>query len=188
MKRKITFICMAAALVGAFALGRAGAQEGPAHDMKAWEALAVPGPQHAKMLKSVGTWNCETKCWMMPGAEPTVSKGKAVRTEVLGGRYIREEVDGEMMGQPSKGIGYFGYNNATKKYECAWIDNGGTGITYFTGTENELKGSFYGPGGVEVKCRIVTKEISPDQCVMEMHNDMGMGEMKCMEITYTRAK
>jgi hypothetical protein len=190
MKRKINYVCMAAALVGAFALGRAGAQEGTGNimDMKAWEALAVPGPEHAKMLKSVGTWNCECKCFE-PGKEPKVSTAKAVRTEVLGGRYVREQVDGEMMGQPFTGIGYFAYNNATKKHECAWFDSGGTGILYLTGSDTEMKGSFFGPGGVEVKSRIVMKHISDDQATMEMYNDMGMGgEMKCMEMTYTRVK
>jgi len=186
MKRKSIFL-MAAALVGAFLLGRAGAQEG-VEDMKAWEALAVPGAEHAKLMKSVGTWNCECKCWMVPGAEPMVSKAKAVRTEALGGRYVREQVDGEMMGQAFNGLGYFGYNNAKKRYEGAWMDSGGTGIMFMTGTENELKGSFYGPGGVEVKCRVVTKVTDDDHATMEMYNDMGMGEIKAMEMTYTRAK
>ncbi|MFI5402398.1 MAG: DUF1579 domain-containing protein [Planctomycetota bacterium] len=189
MKRKITFVCMAAALVGAFALGRAGAQEGTANimDPKAWEALAAPGPEHAKMLKSVGTWNCECKCFE-PGKEPQVTTSKVVRTAVLG-RYVREEINGEMNGKPFAGIGYFAYNNATKTYECSWLDNGGTGIMFMTGTENELKGVFYGPGGVPVKCRAVTKHISDDQATMEMYNDFGMGgEMKCMEMTYTRVK
>ena len=106
----------------------------------------------------------------------------------MGGRYVRGEFAGEMMGQPFKGLGYFGYNNALKRYEGAWMDNGGTGIMFMTGTENELKGSFYGPGGVEVKSRIVTKIISDDKSTMEMFHDMGQGEQKVMEITYTRAK
>jgi len=186
MKRKTIFL-MAAALVGAFLLGRAGAQEGM-EDMKAWAALASPGPEHAKLMKSVGTWNCECKCWMMPGAEPQVTKGKSVRTEALGGRYVREEFAGEMMGQPFNGLGYYGYNNAKKRYEGVWMDDGGTGIMFMTGTENELKGSFYGPGGVEVKARIVTKIGSDDESTMEMYQDMGMGEHKVMEIAYTRAK
>jgi hypothetical protein len=187
MKRGSIFVCIAVGLVGAFLLGRAGAQEG-APDMKAWEALAQPGPEHAKMLKTVGTWDCECKCWMMPGAEPTVSKAKAVRTEVLGGRYVREEVEGEMMGQQFNGIGYFAYNNATKKHEIAWLDSGGTGIMFMTGDGKEFKGSFYGPGGIEVKSRMVVNQTSDDKAVMEMYNNMGMGERKCMEMTYTRAK
>ncbi len=186
MKRGSIFVCMAMMLIGAFLLGRAGAQEG-APDMKAWEALAVPGAEHAKMMKSVGTWDCECKCWMMPGAEPTVTKAKAVRTEVLG-RYVREEIEGEMMGQPYKGIGYSAYNNATKRHELVWLDNGGTGIMFMTGDGTEFKGSFFGPGGIEVKSRIVIKHVGDDQAVMEMYNNMGMGEMKCMEMTYTRAK
>jgi hypothetical protein len=191
MKRGILFLSFAGALVGAFALGRAGAQEGtpPIMDPKAWEALAVPGPEHAKLLKTVGTWDCESKCWMEPGKEPQVSKGKVVRTEVLGGRYVREDMEGEMGGKKFSGIGYLAFNNATKKHECVWLDSGGTGIMYMSGTETELKGSFYGPGGAVVQSRCVTKHINDDRATMEMYMDMGMGgEMKCMEMTYTRVK
>jgi len=189
MKRGIVVLSMAALVFGAFALGRAGAQEGTDPAQKAWEALAVPGPEHAKLLKGVGTWNCECKCWQQPGGEPTVSKGKAVCTEALGGRFIREDFECEMMGKPFHGIGYHGFNNATKKYELAWLDSVGTGIMLMTGTESELKGSFAGPGGIEMTMRSVVKPVSDDQFVMEMYSDMGMGaEMKCMELTYTRAK
>lgn len=193
MKRKSVFVCMAAALVGAFLLGRAGAEDTGMEDMAAWMELANPGPEHAEMKKSVGNWACEAKMWPMPGAEPVIEKCKVVRTEALGGRFIKEVFEGSMMGMPFTGEGYMGFNKATKKHEIAWMDSMGTGIMFMTGTETaagtiEYKGSFFGPGGVEVKSRSLVKKIADDKYVMEMHNDMGEGEMKCMEMTYTRAK
>jgi hypothetical protein len=192
MKRGSVFVCIVAAVVGAFALGRAGAQEG--NDMKAaFMALGKPGAEHAALMKCAGNWNCETKEFQ-PGAEPNVSHGKVVRTEVFGGRFLREDFEGQMGGDTFKGVGFTGFNNATKKYEMVWFSSMGTDIMFMTGTETEagkaweFKGAFAGPGGMQIKSRIVTRKIADDQEVMEMWNDMGMGEMKCMEITYTRAK
>lgn len=192
MKRGTVLVCMAAALIGAFALGRAGAQEGT--DLKAaFVALGKPGPEHAALMKCAGTWNCESKEFQ-PNGEAKVSSGTAVRTEAFGGRFLKEEYTGQMDGATFNGIGYSGFNNATKRYEMIWLSNMGTDIMFMTGTETEAgkaweyKGTMAGPGGMQIKSRIVAKKVSDDKDVMEMWNDMGMGEMKCMEITYTRAK
>ncbi len=150
MKRGILFVSMIAALLGAFALGRAGAQEGTG-DMAAIAELAKPGPQHAELMKTAGNWIVEEKCWMT-GAE-TTSKGKAVFTPLLDGRFLRQEYQGEFMGQPFHGIGLSGFNNATRKFEDVWIGSNCTSITFMTGTETEtgkawaFTGTCAGPGG-----------------------------------------
>jgi hypothetical protein len=159
--------------------------------MAAWMELAKPGAEHDQLGKSAGTWTCEVKCFQ--GAEPTVSKGKMVRTPVLGGRYLREEFECDMGGMPFQGLGFAAFNNATKEWEVAWMDNMGTGIMLMKGTEvgdktYEFTGSCTGPGGVEMKHRMVTKHVSDDKQTMEMYCDQGSGEMKCMEQTYTRSK
>ena len=192
MKRGTVLVCMAAGLIGAFALGRAAAQEG--NDLMAlFKKAAKPGPQHAAMMKCAGTWDCETKEFQ-PGGEPKVTKGQVVRTEAFGGRFLKEEFSVQMGGEPVSGVGYSGFNNCTGKYEMIWLGTMGTDMAFMTGTETEAgkaweyKGSFAGPGGMQIKSRVVARKISDDQEVMEMYNDMGTGEMKCMEITYTRAK
>jgi hypothetical protein len=184
-------------------LGRAIAQDEEgcgcacgAADMEAWMALAEPGAEHAEMKKMVGSWSCDVKMWMDPAGEPQMSKGKAVFSMALGDRFLKQDYQGDFMGMPFTGIGYTGFNNATKKWESMWLDSGGTGIMMSTGTETEkgkaysYTGSFYGPGGALVKSRMVMKKISDDKQVMEMYNDLGdgRGECKCMEITYNRAK
>jgi hypothetical protein len=195
MKRGVVFLSVAAALVCAFALGRARAQDDGGDPMEAWAALGKTGPEHAALMKDVGTWNCACKGWEKPGSEPKESTGKAVFSSVLDGRYLKQEFEGtDMNGQPMHGIGYMGYNNATKQYESIWMDSGSTGIGFMTGTETEpgkvwtYTGNFDGPGGTKMKMKLVLTKKNADTQLMEMYMDMGMGDMKGMEMTYTRAK
>lgn len=194
MKRGIVVLSMVAVALGAFALGRAGAQEGPepkpCEDMAAWLALGKPGPEHAELMKSVGTWTVESKAWTGE-AEPLRSTSKAVFTELLGGRYLRQEFEGEFMGQPYRGIGLTGFNNATKRYEDVWTDTMGTGFMLTTGTETApgewtFSGSFPGPGGKTVKMRSIMRKPAADRMTFESFCDDGSGEKKCWEATYTR--
>lgn len=178
--------------LGAFALGRAVAQEGT-DPMAAWLELGKPGAEHAELMKDAGTWIVEAKMWMVPGAEPTASKGKVVFTPLLGGRYLRGEYEGDCNGNVMHGIGCMGFNNATRKYEQVWIDSMSTGTMVLTGTQTEpgvwtLKGSCAGPEGSEVKMREVTKKVGADRMFIESFCDDGSGEKKCWEGTYTRSK
>jgi len=197
MKRWIMCLAVAAGLVGAFALGRADAGEGAdkkaiADEMAAWMELGKTGPEHAKLIETVGTWTVESKMWMEPGAEPVASSGKAVFTALLGGRFVRQEFSGAFMGQPFLGIGCTGYNNATKQYEDVWIDSVGTGMMRATGTETEAGkvwtyfGSCIGPGGKEYKHRTILKKLGANQMIVEAFCDKGEGETKCWEGSYTR--
>lgn len=201
MKRGIVFLSAVAALIGAFALGRAGAQEEmgddaakkAAEEQAMWEELAKPGSQHHALMKAVGTWTVDCKFWMQPGA-PMESKGSAVFTSLLGGRYLRQEYKGTFMGQPFDGIGCTGFNNATQKYEDVWIDSMGTGMMIMTGTETkpgkvwEFSGSSAGPDGTESKMRSVMTMTSDDEHVVEMFGTEGGVERKWMELKYTREK
>lgn len=201
MARKISILMVAAGLAGAFLIGRGFAGDEPKapegggmEDMAAWEALAKPGPEHAELMKDVGTWTVTSKMWMQPGAPPTESSGKAVFTPALGGRFVRQEFEGELMGQKFLGTGLSGYNNATKKYESVWMDTWGTGILVMNGTVKvpgkswEYTGSYSGPGARELKSRYVITRVDDNTTTMEMWNDIGQGEMKAMELTYTRQK
>lgn len=190
MKRAV--LAMMAVALGAFALGRAGAQEGT-DPMAEWLKLGTPGPEHAELMKLAGTWDVESKVWTAPGAEPMATKGKATFTPLLGGRYLRCDLEGTFQGNAFHGIGCMGFNNATRKYEHVWIDGMNTGMLITTGTETEpggwtLTGSCTGPGGREVKMRDVMKRIGTDRMHMESFCDEGGGEMKCWEGTYARSK
>ena len=195
MKRTVWILVVVCAVFGAYALGQEeGEKQGGGTEMDAWIEIGRKGPEHAKLAEVVGDWTSVVKAWHQPGAEPEVSQSKSTYTVVLDGRYIRHDYQGSMMGTPFTGVGYLAYNRATGKYESIWMDSMSTGIMHSIGTEIEkgkaweYKGSFFGPGSHEVKSRIVIRELSADQQVMEMYCDFGTGEFKNMEMTSTRVK
>jgi len=199
MKRGIVFLSVVAVLIGAFALGRARAQEDAGGDKAAaeqamYEKFATPGPEHQGLMKAVGAWTVDCKFWMQPGAAPVETKATAVFTSLLGGRYLRQEYKGMFMGRPFEGIGCTGFNNATRKYEDVWIDSMSTAMMVMRGTETtpgkvwEFSGTSTGPDGKETKMRSVMTKVSDDEQVVEMFGNDGGVEMKWMELRYTREK
>lgn len=166
------------------------------HDamMKMWEKLAQPGPQHARFKDLVGKWKTVSKHWEPGVSEPQVTYGTASYTLVLDGRYLEEIHHGEHMGKPFEGRGFTGYDNVKQKYVMSWIDNAGTGIMSMEGDYDQAtktmttQTEFLLPGAGAMKMRMVEREVSDNERVLEMYSTMpGVPkEMKSMEITYTR--
>ncbi len=198
MNRAIVIVSMVA--LGALALGRARAQEGPGlskdaeAELKAWMELGKTGPEHAQLLRAVGSWTVEGKIWMEKGNAPLTTSGKAVFTSVFDGRYVRQEYECSMAGMPYGGIGYVGFDNASRRYQQTWLESNGTGILVLTGAETApgkewtFSGTRSGPGGKPCKQRVVVKYVGDDKQVIEGYADDGRGEMQCMELVYTRSK
>jgi hypothetical protein len=182
---------------GALCVAAAAAEE-PSQDemMQAYMKAATPGPEHAMLAKSAGTWNCTMKSWMDPDGEPMVSEGTEVSRMVLGGRYLESEYDGQAMGMPFEGRGVIGYDNAKKKYVGVWYDNMGTGIMNYEGDydagkkELTCKGTYVDALTGQVKtAKMVSRLVSNDHHVFEMWGPGPDGKMvKWMEIVYDRAK
>jgi hypothetical protein len=185
------------AVLGACLLAPVRAQEDPGTarkevgDDQSTES-ARPGPHHLELQKLVGTWKCEIKCWSDADAEPSVTRGEAHYATVLGGRFLREEFDGELHDARVQGIGYLGYNKASGKFESTWMDTMCTGMLRLAGTETvrgklwRLEGTHAAPDGRVTKTRVNFRQIDADHRVLEMHCDRGEGEFKAMEIAYTR--
>ena len=112
------------------------AAKGPSQEemTKAWQAYATPGDAHKKLDVFAGSWTVKMKSWMAPGAPPEETEGTSEQKWVLGGRYLAQQYEGKMMGQPFNGMGYTGYDNYKKKYQGVWIDNAGTGMMMSTGS------------------------------------------------------
>lgn len=167
----------------------------PAQMMKQMEALAAPGPEHEMLATMAGEWSAETKCHMSgPDAPPTVSKGTTKAKMILGGRYLQEEFSGEMMGKKFEGISLTGYDKFNKKFVNIWIDNMSTGVFSSEGTYDKeskvltMTGKMDDPmtGEKGKQMRLLTRVISPEKHIFEMH-DVSLGEKsKVMEITYQR--
>jgi hypothetical protein len=161
--------------------------------MELWKKLAMPGEPHKLFAGLAGSWTTTTKEWMEPGKPPTESTGTAEMKMLLDGRFLYQEYNSRMMGQPYSGIGIDAYDNMTKKYVTAWMDSMGTGIFMMEGTASAdgktitLKGSHPEPGGGKMTHRAVRKIVDNNSQTFDMYGaHHGGKEMKMLEITYTR--
>ncbi len=153
---QLTLISLCVVLTVSVAMAKDKKQEkqmDPQAMMEAWKKLATPGEPHKLFASLAGNWTTTTKEWMEPGKPPTESTGTADMKMLLDGRFLYQEFNAQMMGQPFSGIGIDGYDNITKKYVTAWIDTMGTGIFMMEATASAdgktitLKGSHPEPGG-----------------------------------------
>ncbi|MCG6964765.1 MAG: DUF1579 domain-containing protein [Acidobacteria bacterium] len=162
--------------------------------MEAWMKAATPGPQHQWLAKMAGTWSLEVKSWMDPKAPPTVSTGDATMKMTMDGRYLKEKVNGTMMGAPFQGLGFTGYDNIIKRYVSVWMDNMSTGIMRSEGAYDEathtmtMTGTYVDPVSGKTKTMKGTSRYEGDNRVVFTYYDTTPDgtEYKSMEITYTR--
>jgi hypothetical protein len=162
--------------------------------MKKAEAAMTPGPAHKVLDSLVGDWNAEVKLWMAPDAPPTVSKATAKSSWTLKKHFVKEEFDGDFMGQPFHGVSYTGYDNVRQKYNSVWIDDMSTTMVTSEG-EADSGGKMLTFGGSYAcamtgeknkEIKQIYRIISPDKHVFEMHDPARSGNTRTMEITYTR--
>jgi hypothetical protein len=161
--------------------------------MELWKKMAMPGEPHKLFATLAGSWTTTSKEWMEPGKPPTESTGTAEIKMLLDGRFLYQEYNSQMMGQPFSGIGIDAYDNMTKKYVTAWLDSMGTGIFIMEGTASAdgktitLKGSHLEPGGGKMTHRAVWKIVDNNNQTFDMYGaHHGGKETKMMEIVYTR--
>jgi len=168
-------------------------QMDPQAMMEMWKKLGTPGEPHKLFASLAGSWTTQTKEWMEPDKPPAESTGTAEMKMLLDGRFLYQEYNGQMMGQPFTGIGIDAYDNLTRKYVSAWMDSMGTGIFMMEGTASAggrtitLKGSHPEPGGGRMTHRAIWKIVDNNTQTFDMWGThKGGKEMKMMEITYTR--
>lgn len=161
-------------------------------DMKAMmDQMMALAPEHAYLKQYLGTWTTETS-WTEGDVEHK-SAGTATFTEVYGGRYVKSEMQGEMMGAPFTGSMLIGYNKNQKKFEGTWIDSWSTQVFMFTGTADSTgkvittSGMMDDPmSGQSMMSKQVTT-FKGDVMTFEMYGTHDGKEMKMMTITYTKA-
>jgi uncharacterized protein DUF1579 len=170
----------------------ANAQGAEQDMMAAYMKYATPGPEHELLKSLAGNWKAVTKSWMGPG-DPQVSEGRAVRTVILGGRYLKDEYTTTFMNQPFEGFGITGYDLLKKEYVSTWSDTMGTAILISRGKADAsgkvltLVASYDDPvTGQKKTMKEVTKILDPNKNVFEIWEDNGGKEVKSMEVTYTR--
>jgi hypothetical protein len=196
------FALLTAVLVaGALWVGSALCQEAekpkgnPQEEMEAaWMKAAAPGAQQKYLEALAGKWQMSGKSWMDPAMEPMTWGGTSTNEMIMGGRFLRENVISEMMGQPFIGLGFMGYNNVTGKYWYAWVDDMSTGLFTSEGTGDEkgmvftLIGDYDDPmTGTKQKTKTVVTIVDQNKHTYTSYVIGPKGEeTKSMEITYVR--
>jgi hypothetical protein len=160
--------------------------------MEAWQKAGQPGVQHEQLAAYVGSWEGESKMWMDPAGEPTVSTVEIQYEMIMDGRYLSETMKSDFMGQAFKGHGLYAFNNLTGKVQAIWIDNTASGIYMYGGSLNEagdeivLSGKYMDPMTNEWKETRSVMRISGDQLHYVGYEMMEGEKIKTMEITATR--
>jgi hypothetical protein len=139
--RTATALCLLAALSTGPAVAddkKAAAPTQPPMDEKAMmemmQKLATPGPEHKALDVMAGKWAAKITMYMDPSKPPAVSEGTSDVTWILGGRFLLQTFEGQMMGQPFTGQGLTGYDNYKKRYVGTWTDTMTTTILTMNGT------------------------------------------------------
>jgi len=170
--------------------------------MKQMIELAKLNENHKVLAATAGTFSYVVKMWMDPKGSPTESTGNATRKAVMDGRYVTGDysgsfkmpgADGKMTDMKFNGMSLDAYDNVKKKFVSSWVDNMGTGIMITEGTYDAATKTFTYTGefemapGMKSKVRELIKTTDKGM-TMEYYEDRGQGEMKSMEIDYTRKK
>lgn len=162
--------------------------------MEAYVKASQPGPAHRALEPLAGRWDAVVKAWAQPGTPPAESKGSGESQWILGGRYLEDRFEGQMMDRTFQGGGVTGYDNARQEYFSIWVDDMSTAPTILRGHADQAgkvftyRGSYDDPvTGEHKRVRAVTRIIDQDHHTFEMY-DVGPwgGEIKMMEISYTR--
>lgn len=162
--------------------------------MEAYRKAGAPGPQHAQLADTAGTYDMVIRSWDAPGVPPRTEAGTAVRRMALDGRVMIEEARATMMGQPFTGLGMTGYDNVSGRHWATWNDSMSTGLMVSEGRCDDhgtcsFSGSWNDPVAKgKVTARMTTRWTDENTEVFEMYGPGPDGrEMKMMEITYTRS-
>ncbi len=157
-------------------------------------AYATPGANHQHLGAMTGTFICETKFWMAPGAPPEQSTGTMTSRWMLDNRYLQQNYKGEWMGQPFHGFGLMGFDNSTNKFFSTWMDTFSTGLFYETGSCDEsgknftLSGENFDPHlGTKRSTKSSIEVINDSKHILRMFSKTPDGkEMKTFEMIATK--
>jgi hypothetical protein len=201
-------LCAAVLAAGGDAIGQSPIERNPDFTMKppapdalqkamaVWMQLAQPSIYHERLKYFVGEWDAAMRMWT-PGVDAPPQEARAAATYrwLMDGRWLAEEISGDMMGMEYRGFGITGYDNFRHLYTGIWIDNMSTVMATMTGTLDAsgkvltLHGSMDEPTTGEIGKTIayIYRIVDDRTHVFEYHDlSLGAGRSKVLEITYTR--
>lgn len=93
-----------------------------------------PGPEHARLAKTVGTWDATVTSFM--NGTPQTSKGTETR-RMVGDLWLIADFTGEFDGKPFAGHMISGFDQDKKKYVGTWVSSMQTAPSVSEGTYDE---------------------------------------------------
>ncbi len=159
-----------------------------------WMALSKPGPSHRLLELFVGTWDAKITFRGGLDGKPEVSRGTSTVSWILGDRFIKEDFEGEALGERFLGLGITGYDNAARRFTNVWIDSLNTALATSYGkylpddNRFDFVGEIYDPlrGGMK-STRSTMRIISSNRYEFVMYDEAPNGmEYRALEIEYSR--
>jgi hypothetical protein len=105
-----------------------------------------PAPEHLAMTALTGRWKGKALLWIDPAEPPGESDVEALVESLYGGRWIRIEYQGLVMGKPHAGTLVIGFHKDAGEHESSWIDTFHTGTSILTSA-----GKPSNPGEIDVR-------------------------------------
>ena len=198
MKTKL--LASAAVVAAALLLAARPVQDKPADPMDMFAnagTFLTPNENHKWLAQFLGEWDVTMRMFMVPGGPPMESKGKCSARWLMDGRWLLQESELDMFGQPVKFHRILGYDNFKKKYVSTGVNSFETCIAASEGFRDQsgnvlnLYGTIdeYLNGENDKMVRYALRALSPEHHVLEVH-DLAIGEVntKVLEFGYTRRK
>jgi hypothetical protein len=163
--------------------------------MAAMMKSATPGPEHQKLKTLEGKFAADVTA-IDPSGKEDKSTGTMKNEMILGGRYLKQDYSGTMMGMPFHGGGLIGYDNMKKKYTMLWVDEMSTQMMVSEGTLDESAKTITMMCTMDCPADNTKKNIKEvvtltdeDHHTLDMYEVAADGkETKCLSIKYTRVK
>lgn len=81
-----------------------------------------PSKEHQWLEKFVGEWEVTSSGSMGP-EQPAMECAGTITSHMLGGFWVVNEMDSEVMDAPMRGLQIIGYDTAKQKYIGTWVDS-----------------------------------------------------------------
>jgi hypothetical protein len=152
---------------------------------------SVHDPQHAQLGKLAGRWQGKQRLWTRPGQPPQVDAGVATFTTLLGGRHLQQDLR-IASHPPFQGLGYIGYDTATRSYFTTWMDVNFTGLLVMRGdydpraTTYRFHGEMVDGQGVVVPTREELQVVDDRHVVARFLETRDGVETLVVELQYSR--
>lgn len=153
----------------------------------------LPGAEHEILKSFAGTWHLAGEFNM--GERSIPAKGEIQNRVILGGRFLRMEGKGEMMGRKTESLTILGFDKREEKYTYFMFDESGTQAGLAKGAYDSTSKSLIFIGadvnpstGATLKYKVVFRSMDADRFVQEFYFEDKEGvEKRIMSGTYNKA-